>query len=255
MNNAGLTIGLAAAQFINNDVRSNLAVIVRNLDDAKKQNVDMLLFGEAFLQGFASLTWNPDTDLFVGIELKSEPLELLRDHCRKTHIALGIGYIEREQKELYSSYLIIDKYGNDIMNYRRISKGWRAHSCDTTVYREGTEFETTEYMGYTITAGLCGDFWTDEVIRKLPKNSDLVLWPVFVDYDKEAWENAAFNEYTAKAKSIANNIVFVNALCSERKSLAYGGAFAVLNGNVVAVLEQGKEEILVIPIENYTSVW
>jgi hypothetical protein len=37
-----------------------------------------------------------------------------------------------------------------------------------------------------MSVGLCGDFWTDEIIVNFPKdNIDIVLWPVFASWDKK----------------------------------------------------------------------
>ena len=241
-----MNIGLAVAQFINNNLEHNLNNCFDFIKKAKTSNVDFLLFGETYIQGFESLTWKPDEDLMVGIERKSKIMDMLRSCCNKENMAIGIGYIEREEKKLYSSYLVIDKDGKDLMNYRRISRGWRTKNSDNSTYMEGTSFSVFDFMGYKMTAGLCGDFWTDEVIKKLPKDIDTVLWPVFVHWNKSQWEASTFSEYVEQSKKICKNIFYVNSICKEKKSLAYGGAFAIINNKIVASLDQNKEEILIV---------
>jgi N-carbamoylputrescine amidase len=136
------------------------------------------------------LVWKPEIDLTVGIKRQSEIMNILRNYCKEENIAIGIGYIEREGNKLYSSYLVIDKNGNDIINYRRISSGWRIKNVDTKIYKEGTKFYIFKFMGYKMFIRLCGDFWTDDVIEKIPKdNIDIVLWPVFVSWDNKKWEH------------------------------------------------------------------
>jgi N-carbamoylputrescine amidase len=241
-----MNIGLASAKFINNDTEFNFDYCIDFIKRAKRYDIDILLFGETYLQGFESLVWKPEEDLLVGIENKSEKMNILRRYCKEENMAIGMGYIEREKYYLYSSYLVIGKRGNDLTNYRRISRGWRAKRSDDNVYKEGENFYIFEFMGYKMTVGLCGDFWTDDVIKKLPKNIDAVLWPVFVDIDKNQWETIEFNEYIKQAKKICKNIFYVNSICDEQKSLAYGGAFAIINNELSAVLDQGKENILMI---------
>jgi N-carbamoylputrescine amidase len=244
MDMSALTIGLAAAKFKNNDVTLNFDTVVRFLQDAKKQGVDLLLFGECFLQGFEALSWKPDIDLNIGIEKDSDSIRSLREQCRTMNIALGVGYIEKENGKLFSSYIIIDNNGNELTNYRRISRYWRTKDSDDNTYQEGSKFETFEYYGYKMTVGLCGDFWTDEVIALVPKDVDVVLWPVFVHWPKEEWIKTQFSEYITQAKTICKNIFFVNSICEEEKSPANGACFAVIENELRYSLDMGKEEML-----------
>jgi hypothetical protein len=41
-------------------------------------------------------------------------------------------------------------------------------------------------------------------------------------------------------------IFYINSICEDEKPHAYGGAFAVINNELRALLDQGKEEILVV---------
>ena len=242
-----MNIGLASAKFINNDIDFNLNNCIRFTKKAKKRNADLVIFGETYLQGFESLVWKPENDLAVGIKRRSEIMDKLRNCCNEENIAIGIGYIEREENKLYSSYLVIDKNGNDIANYRRISIGWRKDDVDIKIYKEGTEFYIFEFMGYKMTIGLCGNFWTDEIIDKFPRdNIEIVLWPVFVSWNNKKMGTDEINEYIEQAKKINKNIFYVNSICEGKNYKAYGGAFAIKNNELKAVLDQGKEDILLV---------
>ena len=214
---------------------------------SKKSNVDLLLFGETYLQGFNSLKWIPEKDLPVGIERQSKIINILRLCCSEIEMALGMGYIERANGKLFSSYLVIDKKGHDIINYRRISKGWRNPNSDNEIYREGNEIYTFDYMGYKMSVGLCGDFWDNDVMQKIPKEKiDIMLWPAFVYYDKNEWTAEEFNSYIDQSRKICKNIVFINSICEDEESSVYCGSFAVINNELIASTEQGKEDILIV---------
>jgi N-carbamoylputrescine amidase len=114
------------------------------------------------------------------------------------------------------------------------------------MYREGKEFYVFEFMGCRMSVGLCGDFWDDEVVKKLPKDVDTILWPVFVCFDKNQWETSEFDEYIKRSKAICKNVFYVNSICEEKRSLAYGGAFAIIDNELERSLNQGKEDILVV---------
>jgi len=242
-----MNIGLASVKFINNDIEFNLNNCIKFVQKAKEQNVDLVIFGEAYLQGFESLVWKPEIDLAVGIKRQSEKMDMLRNCCKEGNIAIGIGYIEREENKLYSSYLVIDKNGNDIVNYRRISSGWRIENVDIKTYKEGTEFSIFKFMGYKMTIGLCGDFWTDNIIENFSRDRiEIVLWPVFVSWNNKKMGTVEFNEYIEQSKKINKNIFYVNSICEGKNYLAYGGAFAIINNELKAFLDQEKEDILVV---------
>ena len=96
-----------------------------------------------------------------------------------------------------------------------------------------------------MTVGLCGDFWTDEVIRLLLKGIDAVLWPVFVHWSINEWENEQYKKYTEKGKNICKNIFFVNPICINEDSESYGGAFGIVNSEIKYKMDMMKEEILI----------
>jgi len=237
-----IKIGLASAKFINNDILSNTKNIFKFLSIAKKNDVGLVLFGESFLQGFECLNWKPENDLLVGIPKNDIKIDVFRDYCKNKKIALGFGYIERDNKKLFSSYMIIDKNGNNLVNYRRISKGWRIKNCDIETYCEGVNFEIFEFMGHKMSIGICGDFWEDQVIRIFPKNIDTLLWPNF----RTDWEENEINLYIEHIKKRCRNVFFVNSICDEEISKAIGGASAIIENKLYSILDFNKEDILIV---------
>ncbi|MCL2411724.1 MAG: hypothetical protein FWC97_08790 [Treponema sp.] len=237
-----LKIGLVSAKFINNDIVNNTKNILKFMDIAKENDIDLIMFGESFLQGFECLNWKPEDDLLVGIQKYDKKIDVFRDHCNNNKIALGFGYIERDDKKLYSSYMIINKNGNILANYRRISNGWRIKDCDIKTYCEGEKFEIFEFMNHKMSIGICGDLWEDELIKIFPKNIDTLLWPNF----RTDWEENEINLYIEHIKSICKNIFFVNSICEEEISKAIGGAFAIVENKLHSILELEKEGMLIV---------
>lgn len=68
-------IGLAEYKFINNDIEFNISQIEKALQSSN--NIDMLCFGETFLQGFDSFNWNYELDKEIAICF----LDITRCHC------------------------------------------------------------------------------------------------------------------------------------------------------------------------------
>ena len=87
-----MNIGLAAYKFINNDIEYNINKIETALQTTK--NIDMLCFGEAFLQGFDAFNWNYDNDKNVAISLDFSIMKRLEQMSKDYNIDLAFGYLE-----------------------------------------------------------------------------------------------------------------------------------------------------------------
>ena len=244
-----MKIGLATGLFVNNDIEANTKTIKQYLQQAKEKQVDLLLFGESFLQGFDSLTWNPKDDEQVALAKDSEPIQRLQSYCRELQIGLGFGYMELVDNQFYCSYLVFNENGDQLFNYRRISDGWRIPTADSQFYKEGNQLEVFDYQGQRIIVGLCGDFWNNEIAQKIPSDVDLVLWPNFITCKQDFWEREEFAEYVKHAKSLAPNVLFLNSICYDDGSIASGGAFAVIDGELNYQQNMGINDVLVVTVK------
>ena len=100
-----MILGLAAYKFINNDMEFNISKIEKAIQSSK--NIDMLCFGEAFLQGFDAFNWNYDNDKNIAISKDSNTMKRLEQMSKNYHIDIAFGYLEIDAEELYSSYAVI----------------------------------------------------------------------------------------------------------------------------------------------------
>ena len=63
-----MRIALAALGFVNKDINHNKMVMIDTLNNLKNK-VDIVLFGEAFLQGFDSLSFDYEKDKYSPVLL------------------------------------------------------------------------------------------------------------------------------------------------------------------------------------------
>lgn len=234
-----MKIGLSAYKFINNNIDFNINQIEKALHSAN--NIDMLCFGEAFLQGFDAFNWNYDNDKKIAITKDSNIMKRLEQMSKEYNIDLAFGYLEIENEDLYSSYAIIVD-GKLRHNYRRITKGWKEYSLTDHHYKEGNEVLTFNYKGNNITIALCGDMWDCPVKFK---SNDLLIWPVYVNFTIDEWELEEF-EYAKQALIACNNTLMINSLSENPK--CYGGCFYFKNGKIKEKLDYGLEDILVVEV-------
>lgn len=133
-----MKIALAAVGFITNDTAYNLEKIKTSIEKYASE-VDLILFGESFLQGFECLSWDYAKDVNIAVHQDSELINDIRAMCEINRVSVSFRYIEKDEDNLYSSQLTIDKNGETVDNFRRVSIGWKEPIADFQ-YVEGKGF-------------------------------------------------------------------------------------------------------------------
>ena len=238
-----MKVALASIEFINNDILFNLSQIEKYLKEASSKDCDAICFGEAFLQGFDCLNFTYEHDIKIAISQESETMEFLKGLTIKYNIDLMLGYIEKENKDIYSSYCVFSS-GKIIYNYRRISKGWKEYWRTSVNYKEGLETKGFIYKDKHFKIALCGDLWEEET--ECFKECDVLLWPVYCNYTKEEWETGTLMEYVKQAHLVNSRVLFINS--HTKYPLSLGGAYDFCNGKIKSKLDMGIEGILYINI-------
>ena len=234
-----MRIGLVSFRCRNGDPDFNIGQIERAMRETAGR-ADLLCFGEAFLQGFDSLRWDYRQDLQTAEPLSSERMLFLRRLTARCGTALMTGYIERDGDRMYSSCAVLDE-GNIVHNYRRISRGWKEYTKTDGHYCEGTETGEFELRGKKIMPALCGDLWD---YPERFRTDHLLIWPVYVNYTREEWENGALEEYAAQAALAAGDTLMVNPI--DLDPVNCGGSFRFRDGAVAERIPFSREGILIV---------
>jgi len=82
---------LASMGFLNGDVQYNKNIII---DTVKKhsQNADIVIFGEAFLQGFYSITFDCEHDMELAITQDDSIIWEICSIAKRYNTAISFGY-------------------------------------------------------------------------------------------------------------------------------------------------------------------
>ncbi len=233
-----MNIALVSYEFINNDLSFNIKQIEKAFR-AVSDKADLLCFGETFLQGFDSLSWNFDRDKKIAL---SQDSRIIRNLCALTvhyDTDLLFGYLELFEDRIYSSCMLIEK-GEIVHNYRRISKGWKDPEFADEHYAEGTDTTPFSYRGKRMQVALCGDLWDEP---KRFKTEGLLIWPVYVNFSEEEWQNE-IKEYAVQSGIAAGKVCMVNSISKDPVSV--GGAFVFENGELVNEPIYDVENILIV---------
>ena len=236
-----MRMGLASFRCENKNTEFNISQVELAMKCAAGK-VDLLCFGEAFLQGFDALCWDYEVDKTIALELSSDIITQLQNWTIHYGISLAVGYIEKDGEKLYSSYVVISD-GRIICNYRRISKGWKEYAKTDDHYCEGNETKTFCLCGKDIMIALCGDLW-DYPDRF--KTESLLIWPVYVDYTVDEWNAEGLNEYATQASLVARDVLMINPIDNE--PLNHGGSFHFKEGQIISRLPFDQEDILLVEI-------
>ena len=187
-----MKIALASQPTLDDSIALNVNRIEKALASLRKK-VDLVAFGESYLQGFNSLKWNFERDRTVAVSVDSQPIKMLRYTAKKYSVAVSFGYYELCGEAIYSSYMFIGKNGEIVNNFRRVSKGWKEYDITDEHYKEGDGFKTFTYMGKRIALAVCGDLWYEENIEQINKEK----------FDFKAFGQAI--KAARKAKGISRN--------------------------------------------------
>lgn len=241
-----MRISLLSYEFVNNDVRKNIGVIINALEKASHENVDMIMFGESFIQGFDSLGWNYDKDQDDAIFLSSYEIRCIRSIANRYQVGCAFGYFERFKEHIYSSYLVIGKNGNILSNYRRRSIGWKVKELCDEHYSEGDSFDVFEFEGKRFVSALCGDLWDDGLLDEMSKiDADVILWPIYVNFSKEQWIKEK-EEYLNRVKELKPYVLLVNSHTRNPESL--GGSFVYKDGKILMEGKRGQTDKITIEL-------
>lgn len=243
-----MKFALAAVGFINEDIEHNKKVII-NCMEQYAGYADVVIFGEAFLQGFYGATFSESHDVSIAIEKDSETIREISTIAREHSIAVSFGFIEKEDDLFFSSQITIDKNGHVIDLYRRVSPGWK-EAFASAKYCEGRHFHTFLFEEKKVVIGLCGDLWFDDNIKEIRDLApDIVWWPVYTDYKYNEWNSTIKHEYAQQAEKLGKPVFYVNSLCIDKANeevIAKGGACLFSNGRIACEIESGEAGILVV---------
>ena len=237
-----MRIALASARIVDRDIHYNLSQMERYMKEAKEVGTDLVCFGEAFLQGFNALSWQYEEDKKIALTTFSPEFMQIKALTKEIGIDVLFGYNELDEDMLYSSCALIAN-GEILQNYRRISKGWKEYSKTDEHYKEGTTVEVFDYKGKTCVIALCGDLWDHP--ERFSLGEDLLLWPVYVCWTQEEWENGGKIEYAEQAKLCCDHTLYINSICDGD---AFGGAADFVNGHVQKELPIFNEGFLFVEI-------
>ncbi len=236
-----MKIGLVSALMRDNDCGHQLNEIKRHV--SSNHNCDLLCFGESFIQGFEGLTWQYEEDINRAITQDDSIVLQIKEWAKQYNCGISFGFIEKENETIFSSNMVIDRDGNVIDVFRRVSTGWKEPIAGE-FYQEGVGFHTFEYMGKVLSVAICGDFFNDGFLNELEQlEIDALLWPVYKDTPTEQWLESSQGEYTERAQNMPCPTLMINSFDDDNLR-AKGGCYVFHHNKILSSLPFGNVGIL-----------
>jgi predicted amidohydrolase len=173
--------------------------------------------------------------------------ELAKQHS--LHIIAGI--LERRQKALYDSAVLISCTRKIVLRYRRINPRWHERNADKDLYRQGEQFGTASLPFGKVGVIICGDFFDNSVLKMVKEaKPDVLVVPValfdssYGNSTPEKWATYK-REWINQAKNLGITCILVNSISGKEKSDHSAGALIVSGtGELLTEAEIGKETII-----------
>lgn len=239
-----MKVSLVSTTLVDDDINTQ----IRNIENIlMKNNSNLYIFGEAYLQGFNGLSWNYEKDIEKAVSIQSKEIRKIKELANHYNSALSFCFYERDHQDIYCTNIFINEDGEILNQYRRQSIGWK-ENYDSKNYKEGDRFKTFEYKGKKFATAICGDLWTRslvEELKDLSKNIDYLLWPLFIDYSIQEWNTSAKSDYINQLKDIHCPVLMVNGYSQTSK----GGCYVFDKGEISEELALGNVGILTIEID------
>lgn len=244
-----MKIGLCAEYSEERNVSGNLERLRAQAREASGQGIELLFFGEAYLQGFGAMTFDYAEDIERALGIHGAELAEVRAVAAEYGIGIGVGFYENYKGAIYSSYLVVDDRGNSFLHYRRRSEGWKMpHACAD--YREGKNFKSGTFRGKRFAVMICGDFWEDALLEDLvalEEEVDVFVWPVHCDYSVERWEVTEKENYRERSAILGKPVLYCNNWQPEEET-AKGGAYHWHLGREISAMPSGQPGVRIVRI-------
>lgn len=207
------------------DKEQNFQSCLYYASEAKKQNVNLIIFPEMTLTGF-SMNIATITEDESSSDTIQKFKQLSKDYNISVVFGLAVKYKNKAQNRLY----FIDEATNTIEYYVKIHPF--SFAKEDRFYSAGNSLKNVSFMGSSFGLTICFDLRFPELYSALATQSDFIInianWP---SKRTDHWDSLL------KARAIENQlyIIGVNRQGSDGNSLDYDESSVIYNAN-------GKEE-------------
>lgn len=223
--------------------------ILKMINYAAEKKPDMVLLPECAYPGYII---DDKESLKKALEKEESFLEKLKSAAKEKKTYIAIGMVTEEEGKTENSAVVINKEGNIVYKHVK-SNMWH---CDSDFYVSSDKYDVFETEFGKIGVIICADGRMPEISAILAeKGAELIINLANLTssgFDEKNLHNPQ-TDYILPARCAENN-VYMAVCCKtgvEKNILNNAGGSCIIspNGEILASLGSGKEEILVYDID------
>lgn len=234
---------IALAQFSPHigNVESNVQKMIDQVNSAKKQNADLIIFPELATVGY------PAEDLFLRPSLSKRTLQAFEQLSLVKDIVMVFGFVHQaEDGHRYNSAAVM-KDGQVLGIYNKQNLPNYSVFDEKRYFNEGHQHLVFEYLGHKFGVLICEDVWSLNTVQQLSQlnvETALVLNASPYEVGKPQHRVATLTELS---KQLNLNLVYVNQVGGQ-DDLIFDGTSFVLNkdGTVALQAASFKEDLYIV---------
>ena len=227
--NKHIRIGLCQHRPTTGAIEENTAAVLQQLDNARKQQVNLVVFPELFLSGY------PPEDLLF----RSDSQKKIASACQQlveasTDVSLLVGLPWYENNCIYNAMLFCHQGKAEVVHKKKALPNYSVFD-ERRYFAEGTQETVIDLMGLRCLLSICEEVWVDDMAQRINKaQADLVISihgsPFYLGKKKERTER--IQNLSRKTKTA---ICYVNLSSCQDELVFDGGSFITdSTGDVIA---------------------
>ncbi len=163
-----LNIAILQMRSRNRELQNNISVAIDKMEEAKRNNADILLLPECFITGY-------DLSIDNASALTRDDLKPLCEKAKELEIGVVATAVTQGHEKPQNAAFVIDKNGEILMKYAKV------HTCDFAdekALASGDEFKVCDFGGVKLGVMICYDREYPESARILMlKGAEIILVP------------------------------------------------------------------------------
>tara|TARA_B100001121_G_scaffold165036_1_gene144169 strand:+ start:4442 stop:6055 length:1614 start_codon:yes stop_codon:yes gene_type:complete len=231
------------------DIQGNLDLAKSYISEAKKKNINMIIFSEMFLTGY------PPEDLLLREDfLRASERCSLELQALSKDISIVIGCPSREEENIYNSALFFQK-GKLAKNYKKQILPNYKEFDEKRYFQKGESHEILEDGDLKFGISICEDIWDEKYIKEIfHQDIDLLInisaSPFTID-KKSLREEMLCNYFTDFKKPI----IYVNQVGGQDELVFDGSSLVIDSKDSVKRLKSFEIDEVIIGVDkkNITS--
>lgn len=222
--------------FFGADVEKNLEKILRFIQLADSQDVDVLLFPETALSGYASVDYKNTP--FPAKEVLEKALDRVRQATNEARMWVILGTSTFEPDGLYNMLYLIDERGEIRVSYAKT----HLTTDDDNIYQPGKAIETRCEDGLNFGLQICFDLRFPEPWRMQALQGAEVIFHSSYAAGGSSWKIPVMEGHL-RSRAAENGVWVVS--CNKAGPVQMVKSFIIdPNGLVVAESNQDREELI-----------